>query len=363
MLPGKTETVRVSLTRILATVGFMLFLGAQVHTNAQDALTASARNSQPQLFSESSRRVIFDTSAFNGPNSDLPYWDKGYLVKREIENFQKDLPNVAIFDGTGQKARQAVVWFPGSIRVLVASAAVTLDGRILAAGESDLPDGTAAPFIALTDLAGKLANVIQTKDFYPQNVCSAPDGTVWSFGNTFWDEEKRQPKPGETLRHFDFKKGQLGAYVPQATFGDILAPSALGYIRCTASSVSVYSRRANVYIEMPYAADAPQVYHIQGSSQLSLKGFASSGPKRVYGVLDNRVGSENTSVGLYTLAFDDKNMTVSWKPVDGAVGSPKQPGTIAMLWGIDGENLVIGRTQDPVGMTALLWVPSPAPEH
>jgi streptogramin lyase len=103
-----------------------------------------------------------------------------------------------------------VIWFQGSQRVLIYSTTATSDGRIIAAGKAEKADGEAAPFVALTDLAGKVTTVIQTKGFAPMNICQAPDGTVWSFGGTGYDEHS-EPNPGDTLRHFDFQKGEIGS--------------------------------------------------------------------------------------------------------------------------------------------------------
>jgi hypothetical protein len=311
-----------------------------------------------QTFPESSRRVVYDSAAFQGHDLGVFRWDKGYLISFEIESFQGDLPNVSIFDATGRKAREATVWFPDSQRVLITSATVTFDGRILVSGVADKSDGTSAPFIGRTDLAGKLTDVIQTKEFAPTNVCGAPDGTVWSFGTPFWDEQTRGWKPGETLRHFDFQKGQLGGYVPQSVFGNKLpAPSAISEIRCTQDGVSVYSRPAGTYIEMSYASDTPQIYRVQNLAGLFLYGFASSGPRKVYGLISDRTNPQNKTLGIYSMLFDETNMTATWKACKNCIATPNEPGRIGTLFGIDGENLIVERNGDPLEREALHWVP------
>ena len=345
---------------VLASVFF-----AHIPAHAQDDRVRTIESSKSQVLPESTRRVVFDNSIFSGPTRAMPYWDKGYFINRENESFRGDLPNVFVFDGTGQKVREVIIWFPDAERVLLSSTAITSAGTILASGDADLSDGTAAPFIALTDLGGKLTNVIQTKGFYPRNVCGAPDGTVWSFGGTFWDEQLGQRKPGETLRHFDFQKGQVGAYVPQSIFGSMVAPpSALASIRCAEDGVSVYSATASVYIEMAYEAGAePHVYRLHVPSHLSLKGIAARGRKEVYAVMVDRTSPEDTTVGLYSLVFDEKAMTAAWKAINIVAASTKESGAIIMLWGIDGENLVVGRTGDPLGSVALHWVSTSALLH
>lgn len=132
-------------------------------------------------------------------------------------------------------------------RVAIISA-VTPDGRMVASGEADKADGTRAPFIALTDLSGKVTSVIQTKDFYPTNVCVAPDKTVWSFGATSWDEVNHRPLPGDLLRHFDFGKGQLAGYIPRSTFPDPSSRDTKTLMRCSSGDVAIFSGPENAYM-------------------------------------------------------------------------------------------------------------------
>jgi hypothetical protein len=166
-------------------------------------------------------------------------------VPFQTDTTPEGVPNVKLYDKTGQKVHESSIWFPGAQRVIISSAAVTSDGRIIASGDAEKPDGTTATFIVLTDLAGKVTQVIQTKDYYPSHVCEAPDGTVWSFGGTGYDDQTNQPNPGDTLRHFDFHKGQIASYLPRSLFPDRPAPDKPGFIRCLKNEVVAYSRIAH----------------------------------------------------------------------------------------------------------------------
>jgi len=260
-----------------------------------------------------------------------------------------------LYGKDGQKVREAAIWFPESTRVAITSAAVTPDGRIVASGEANKADGTRAPFIVLTDLSGKITGAIESKDFYPTNVCVAPDNTVWSFGSTWWDDVNHRPLPGDLLRHFDFGKGQLAGVLPRSTFPESSSHDSLTLMRCSSTAVAIFSGPTNTYIVMPYGSNLPRLYEAPPPPGLTLTGFAILGPKNAYGVLINRQREDDPTQGLYSLELDDTTKTVRWVAVEGAVGARRSVGTVIRLWGADGEFLVVGRAQDPSGLTALHW--------
>ena len=146
---------------------FVLLMAPQLASGAQrpNSLSVSTK-----ALSDSTQRVVFDNGAFSGPSTASPQWDNGYLVSREVETFQAGVANVRLYDHSGEKVREAAIWFPDSLRVLIYSATAASDGRIIAGGKAEKADGSSAPFIALTDHAGKVTSVIQTAGFFPVNI-------------------------------------------------------------------------------------------------------------------------------------------------------------------------------------------------
>jgi hypothetical protein len=351
MLSQERGAVRAGGTFVLVLELSFFVAISQISLKAQEARPAVTASSEHfRVLSESTRRVVFDSAAFVGETTALPQWDKGYLVSRETLTYQPGVANVKLYDESGEKVREAAIWFPGSERVVIHSAGVTSDGRIIAAGHTEKADGTTASFIALTDLSGRMTNVIQTKGYDPANICQAPDGTVWTFGGTGYDRETG-PNPGDTLHHFDFQKGQVGSYLPRSTFPNYPMPDVPAYIRCSADKVVVYSYGAQEYIEMQYTGDTPRLYHAEApSSELRLAGFAVTGSRSVYGYF-YRAGKG----GLYYLSFNEAANTVRWLPVEGTVGLLTKPGAISGLWGSDGDNLVVSRSEDRAGVHAIHW--------
>lgn len=322
---------------------------AQEKTSLRDALIHGVK------LSETRQRIVFDSSFMTGPSTASAHWDSGFLVSREIETFLPGEPNVRLYDKSGTKVRSAAIWFDGAHRVMIRAATPTSDGRIVASGIADKSDGTAAPFIALTDLSGKVTDVVRTDGFYPTNICVAPDNTVWSFGGTGYDEIKGA-NPGDVLRHFDFKKGQIGAFIPRSTYARLPMPDERVFTRCSSDRAALYAPEVHEYIEMEYMGTSPRRYRADAPPNLKVDGFAFLGPKRAFAHFANHLKTNDPTEGLYVLLFDEAAKAARWLPVEGAVGAPTEPATVRRLWGADNQELVVSRADDPAGVVAIHWV-------
>jgi len=124
-------------------------------------------SAQTVHLSDSTQRVVFDGAAFSAGTA-IPQWSNGYLVSRQVETFQAGVPNVWIYDQSGNKARQAAIWFLGSQRVLVYSAIDTSDGKIIASGKTEKADGEAATSIALIRPGRQLGKSNSDNRFCPR---------------------------------------------------------------------------------------------------------------------------------------------------------------------------------------------------
>ena len=316
-------------------------------------LTLRAQNKAPVAYpkgiSDANRRVVFDSTAFNGEGLALPRWDNGYLVSHEVESYQAGKSNVRKYDASGQLVLEAAIWFPGSQRVLIYSATVAADGKLIAGGKAEKSDGSFAPFIALVDSAGHLTDVIQTLGFAPLNVCQAPDGTIWSFGTPGYNDQS-EPNPGNTLRHYDFRKGELGSYLARSTFPRRPSPGVLSYIRCSSDGVVAYNTPTQQFIAMQYGDGAPHLYQAHSPPKLRLYGFAAANTGNVFGFF-----SRGGTGGLYFLALEESANSAQWIEVPGTVGEYTKAGVVVGLWGSDGDQLLVSRGDDPAGQLGLHW--------
>ena len=316
-------------------------------------LAAQHEKSSPQIYtlSDSSRRVVFDASAFE-PEQPPPTWSGGYLAFHDLENFQEGVSNVRLYDSSGGEVFHASVWFPDTQRLLLYSAVATSKGEAIVSGSDELNDGTHFSFIAKINRAGQIAEILRTSDYYASNVCEAPDGTIWTFGGTGHNQDS-QPNPGDTLRHFDLRTGQLASFVPRSTFPKHPPLGPIDFIRCGQNEVAVYSVAAKKYVELKYDSSEPRIYNVATTEKLRMSGFALTGRKMVFANLD-LLGK----TGLYYLSFDENAGAAKWLPVLGTVGKYDAPGVIRRLWGSDDHNLVVSRSlaDEPVGEDVLYWI-------
>lgn len=348
--------------RKLVFSGFLLLLSFAFFSIPALTQVGSTRNEPSNdpsalFLSGSQKRVVFDGTPFSA-GSVVPYWDKGYLISIKPETNAPGVPNVTLYNAAGQKVRDAAIWFPDAQTVFLLSADVTSQGNIVGSGTAVKADGTRAYFIADTDGSGKMAEVIQTNPFFPAHVCSAPDGMVWSFGDT---GTSRLPTD-DTLRKFALGKGLLASYLPLSTFGaGLRSPAQRGnpgyevYVRCSGNRVAIYSGVSSSYVDFDTDDGSFALFKIDRSStNLPVKGIAVTDSADVYGFLRDNA-NPGTTRGLFYLAKDSVRGVVKWVPVRGASGRQGEHGVVNGLWGVDGNALVHGYDDDPAGRVALSW--------
>lgn len=256
--------------------------GAQI-TRSPITETSGTTLSPPQ------RTVVF--SGPFSPNMSLPHWSVGYLVSRELESTGPEVPNIRLYNREGSMAREAAIWIPGSIRIILSNAEVTQDGRAVATGFAEQKDSTQAFVIALTDRSGKVARVVRTNPFVPERICLSADGTAWTAGGVRTDDLKAR-SDAEVLRHFDFSRGLLEAYIPQSLFetkrdaAGNLGPGKEAFLGCTSQQVILYSGSSNRYVEFSISDHSVKRWKIDRSNvDLPLNGFALTASGELYSSL------------------------------------------------------------------------------
>jgi hypothetical protein len=319
--------------------------------------------SRAQTLASPTQRVLFDRSAFFGDSTPVPNWSNGLLVSHETQTFEEDTANVRWYDRSGQQAGSASIWFPGAKRLGISEAVAAPDGTILVAGHSDKsmdPEvnlTTSFSFLARIDGAGKILKVLPTPGYHPVNLCAAPDGTVWTYGNTGADANHR-PINGDLLRHFDIEKGQLASFLPHTTFGRFPSPMSLTSMSCGSDTLALYIPGPNGLVMMKYDAASPQVYSVSANREARFFGLASVGTD-LY-----TASGHHGSYGLYRLSKNDSALTAKWVAVSGTTGSADNPCVVQALWGVDSSSLVVGKLADPADLQALYWVqPTSSPSR
>jgi hypothetical protein len=324
----------------------------------QQRATGFAPPARPPLSVQ--KRVVFDSGPFSA-GSVLPVWDKGYLISITPELTSPSSSNIRLYDATGNKVRESSIWFPGSERVFILKAAAMPGGNVIASGTAVKTDGTRAYFIAETDQTGKVVSALQTNPFFPAFICSTPDGKIWSFGDLERRKDGGSPEGG-LVRQYDLEKGLVASYLPRSEFGSgSRPPSVRGgegeevYFGCASEQLVIYAGSLQEFVIFDLKSKSAEKYKIDRSSvSLPSQAFAVTSAGEVFAYL--RDFSEATPLqGLFRLNINRMSSSVQWVPVDGASGLKDQVGVVNGLWGAEGDTLVYGRRDDPVGRTAVLW--------
>jgi hypothetical protein len=302
------------------------------------------------------------------PHGIMPDWDRGYVIHHEIEmNHSPDAPMVVMYDAFGKRIREGRIWPQGAGSVRIRRTAATRDGAILAAGWAIMQDGSTQHYILKTDEAGSTIQSVLTGGFGAEQLCEASDGTVWSLGQSLGPDGKQQ-HDASILRHYSFERGLLHSFLPQST---VEAPvrsetpwfSPFGsYVRCGKNKVSVYLNFTNEYVEVNTSSFELKRWKLDEAvvQQREASGLAVTEDGRVYASFRaSGLSGPQKIRGLYQIKAVSANPIAELLPVAGTIttierGKLSPPGTLTMLWGADGNQLVVWRMEG--SGPALSWV-------
>src|SRR5882762_10461240 len=259
-----------------------------------------------------------------------------------------------MYDATGKRIREGRIWPQGAGSVRIRRTAATGQGAILAAGSAIMQNGAIQHFMVKTDLSGNTIQSFLTGGFGAEQICEASDG--------------RQQHDAGILRHYSFETGLLHSFLPQST---VEAPvrsetawfSPFGsYVRCGKDKVSVYLNFTNEYVEVNTSSFELKRWKLDEAvvQQREASGLAVTEDGRVYASFRaNGFSGPQQIRGLYQIKAVSANPIAELLPVAGTIttierGKLSSPGTFTMLWGADGNQLVVWRIEG--SGSALSWV-------
>jgi hypothetical protein len=345
-----------------AVLGLMLLLFLSPSAQAQDQ--PSPR--EACQISSTLRSAAFPEAIY--PHGIMPDWDRGYVIHRELEtNYSPGTPTAVMYDASGKRIREGRIWPQGAGSVRITRTAATQEGAILAAGSAIMQDGSISGYIVKTDLAGNTIETLLTGSFKPAQICGAPDGTVWSLGRVLGPDDGQQ-HDSNVFRQYSFEKGVLHSFLPENTVAARLNSERMwfvpfgSYVRCGKNKVSVYLRFTNEYVEVSTASFELKRWKLDEAvvRQREASGLAVTEDGRVYASFraSGIPGAEQTR-GLYQIKAVSGSSTAELLPVAGTItaiepGKVPPPGTFTMLWGADGDQLVVWRREEKD--SSLSWV-------
>ena len=332
--------------------------------------TARAQNQPPPLEAGQISNVLHSAAYPEAiyPHGIMPDWDRGYVIHYESEkNHSPDTPMVVMYDASGKRIREGRIWPQGAGSVSVRRTAATHDGAILAAGAAIMHDGAVQGYIIKTDLAGTTIQTLLTGSFRPEQICEAPDGTIWSLGRSLNPNDGKEHDT-RVLRHYSFENGGLHSFLPQST---VAAPVGSeepwwvpfhSYVRCGKDKVSVYLKFTNEYVEVNTSSFELKRWKLDEAvvQQREVNGLAVTEDGRVYVSLRGVRPEGATQVtGLYQIKAVSGNPVALLLPVAGTIttvesGKLSPPGSFSRLWGADGNQLVVWKMEENV--SRLFWV-------
>ena len=308
--------------------------------------------------SETVRTVSYPEAIYG--HGILPDVDRGFVIHYEIEMNQNPVtPMVKMYDATGKRIRDGRIWPQDAGSVRIRRTAATRDGAILAAGWAILKDGSTPGYIAKTDLAGSTVQSLLTGSFKPEQICEAPDGTIWSLGKSSSPNDG-QEHDTNVLRHFSFGKGLLHSFLPEASVSAAVRSNRPwfvpydSFLRCGKDKISVYLNFTDEYAEVSTSTfeltrwnlDEAEVEHGKAS------GMAITEDGRVYASF-SAYGMSGPSglTGLYQVRARPGMPIAQLIPVAGTVsvfeGSKRLPaGSFMVLWCADGNQLIVRRIDE-----------------
>jgi hypothetical protein len=283
------------------------------------------------------------------------YWDKGHLISWGSQGSSEaspTKPSVVLYDENGQVGRQAIVWFKDSLSVGINDVAVNKAGELMVAGGTRNQAGAIANFIALIGDDNHVSQVIRTTPFLPVYICSAGDGTVWSYGIDR-DDEGRGIGSSLRLRHYSFEKGQIGAMLDTSKLNSAGWTLERGEypgqinLRCTTKEVGLYNGRSGEWIVFDFVANTlsvSKVATLPSPREMQITGFALTEAGDVFASLHDRSSSPPRS-GLFVLNVDPANVS-RWVTVEDTIGPFLGGAKVWRLLGAEGSDVIYARDLD-----------------
>jgi hypothetical protein len=277
------------------------------------------------------------------PKLTLPSVSNGYLI-----SFSRHNPKVHLHSLATGGSFVAPFSLPGATNIVLQDAAVTADGSILVVGTySPKAGGASANFVSVMDQGGRVQSTYDLGDYTPSRVCSAPDGTFWTLGQS-WPSESARPRgdyrmlrnytPGGALKQAYFSRSSAVS-VPMdlrpagRTFGQDVTPA---FLACGTTSVGalVGNRGSQLWVEVSLQTGIAQQWSVTASPG-RIAGLALLSQNAVYASVA-RPNDSRTKLVQYRLAFANDGSAV-WTQV------PKNPANVSIgrLVGTDSAKLVV----------------------
>jgi hypothetical protein len=309
-----------------------------------------------------------------GERMSFPIYDKDYLIQFQRVNVNQSLPNLFVYGADGTLDRQATLWFEGSSKITIGTAAVTPSGEIVAAVSAVRDRGQFTRYLVKLSPNGRVAGTLNTGDYLPTGICVTDAGDIWTIGSSL--RELKDPS-APVLRNWSFEAGELRGLLPRSSFQqgfyNAWRDASQTYLKCNAQTVGIYSAANSEWVEVTLKDLSVKRWNVDATanSPQRMTGFALYADGRVYGSFVSvnpeglrgaafqalspdlkRAQQRGLQRGLQELTFDSLKGRAMWVPVQGTVSSGAHIGDFWQLLGSSDDSLVYFQRKRATGFNA-----------
>jgi hypothetical protein len=291
--------------------------------NARNTGRMQPTEAAPARVGPPSRQVGVSTESF-ATNRTRPVAANGYLIatSREFANDQRDRQGRIALTSLGTGLTEMLPFsIKGAQQIRLESSTVSVNQGIVVAGRYDDHN-----FIALVNHGGNITRLVDTGAYAAVRVCTAPDDSIWTFGQDSAAEIAQ--KDYAMVQHRSPKGEVLGQYLPNSSLHakarmnyHAKTPQAnAAYFACGATSVAAYVGNgglAYIWFEIDTTTGTTYQTLVPRVPNTIMTGLYVAGLNRAY---------MSTPVGMFRLTTMDAAGVSSpisfWAPVVSSSGAP-----------------------------------------
>ena len=301
----------------------------------------------------------------------IPYFDRGRFIQFINATTQGDTPNVFLYGPSGKRTNEATISVANASSLRLVWVSLDGAGKLAASGRASLIDGTMFNFITVADLDGKHPQVFGTGDYLATQICSSPDGSLWTIGTFPQDRIVGSASSYDTLRRYSTNGDLMAHFLPRSDlfrgFSNASRISSGIFLRSTDQGVVLYDGVDHLFYtydlstqQLEHWAAAAWSLKLETGVDLHPDGFGVCSNGQIYasfGSGDPTIGGS----GLFNLSIKQGNEFADWQAVPGTVtkaDAQKPAGTgnsFFHLLGCDGNDLVYRQQMTNDGSRLVSW--------
>jgi hypothetical protein len=295
-----------------------------------------------------------------------------------MESYDGASPNIFLYDSEA-KVYQGTLWLERARKITIVAASVSGDGGVIAAGTATNQDGSLKRYLVKLDKNGKVARVLDTRDYLATDICASDSENTWTTG---YSTLEIQDPSSTILRGWNFDKGLQHGLLRRSEFQ---APFLSGaqrvesILRCNAHTIGVYVSRLQ-WIEVNRQTldikrwnivspddDVLEVYPEDTARWIT--GLVLSDRGHIYASFVQKIPSPPESTlerprdtgprprrrGVEELTFDSERGVAVWVPIEDTVRGGWHEGKLNRLVGTFKDKLVYSQLRAYPGFALSLF--------